>query len=300
MRFHLVAPAVGLASLMLAGCQSEPRVEPVPRSAWEATATSRRTPYAQRPYRNVEPPARSQVSDDFLSRERVLDIAVKRDPQEAISEIDRHPLAFPLNDENIGWFEDRLVSPEVVDYLKKRSQVKWADLRKEPSSAPSTDYAFVPTDDFAPLPTDAPPTRTVIVERPSSVVYEYSTTWDPYWGWYYGGCYRSNYCWDGSCWVYREPCHPTTTYYGSVYRSSNGVIVGPANGPVVVTSPRSTTTYRQGAVVAPATAPAGLYNPRGFVQSQPIVTTTPGTTTTVVRSNSGSRNPTVVITRGAR
>jgi hypothetical protein len=152
--------------------------------AWIAAADSPRSTSPRTRTIHVGPSAP-------LTRDQVLDLANRRDPQDAIAEIDRHALAFPLDRANLAWFEDRVAPPEVVDYLRKRGEVDWQALHR-----PATEPLFVPqpapeswaeapsAESFAPpeaTPSYAPPSystysapQTIYVpqQQPTTVVVE--------------------------------------------------------------------------------------------------------------------------------
>jgi hypothetical protein len=200
-------------------------------TAWHAAPDSQRTddPVAVAPRRDPAPAARSK---DALTREQVLDLATKGgDVGDAISEIDRHPLGFPLSKENLGWFEERVAPPELLDYLRKRSAVDWDALAQAPLPAPQTAPEPAGAPDYPAANPDAqPPRTTVYVEEtppPSTVIYEYS---DPY---FYGPTFV------GGVWIYGPHYYGRGGYYsyggyryGSGYRGA-GVTVGPAGATAV-------------------------------------------------------------------
>src|SRR4051812_14885426 len=105
----LAIPSVGCAS-------SQPRrvivTHTMPDARWEPAPGSPRSSY---PTRLDYIPRTVQVASmrsGPLTREQVLALATRNDPGDAIAEIDRHPLAFPLDGANLAWFDDRLVAPE--------------------------------------------------------------------------------------------------------------------------------------------------------------------------------------------
>jgi len=240
--------AIGITAVA-AGCTTTVRrVEPVPQSSWAATP-------APRPAMNYA--ASEQVRParpEPLTKESVLRIATTaRDAQEAIYVIDQHPFAFPLDDKAIQWFEDRAAPPELIDYLRKRAQVNWDQLRAEQELARTDPYATPQQEGVEP---NAQPSveyaqpeqpGTVVVESSPTVVYDYTDPYwyDPYWGlgygvgigigwtwgWgYYGwGWYdRDHHYWGNDRYlgrsygsVYRSGNYYGGTSYGSIYRSGN-------------------------------------------------------------------------------
>ncbi len=173
-----------LVPIALVGCaRSRPHVATVPASAWHAAGDSPRT---SEPVTRHRDPVR-QPSVAALSREQVLEIANRRDPQDAIAEIDRHPLGFALNNQNIGWFEDRVVPPELVDYLRKRGAVDWEALNTPaPSPQPQADPDRYATWD---QPPQQPTVYVVESPRPTTVIYErtYTSSYVP------PACYTPTY-----------------------------------------------------------------------------------------------------------
>lgn len=72
------------------------------------------------------PPAGAEA----LSQEEVLDLSRRaRDPEDAIKRIDARPLAFPLDEAHLSALGAEGIDPDVLDYLKRRSQVDWEALR---------------------------------------------------------------------------------------------------------------------------------------------------------------------------
>ncbi|HZV01395.1 MAG TPA: hypothetical protein VFF73_32075 [Planctomycetota bacterium] len=200
-------------------------------TSWHAAPDSQRTdePVAMVPRRDPAPAARSK---DALTREQVLDLANKGgDVGDAIAEIDRHPLGFPLSKENLSWFEERVAPPELLDYLRKRSAIDWDALAQAPLPAPQAapePPAAAPDSYPTPNPDAQPPRTTVYVEEtpPPTVIYEYG---DPY---YYGPV------WVGGVWVYGPRYYGRGghyTYGGYRYGTYRGVgvTVGPAGATAV-------------------------------------------------------------------
>ena len=75
----------------------------------------------------LEPPPAQPTA---LEPEDVLRVVAQaRDPGAAVRELDRYPFAFELSDERQGWFVRQGVPGEVADYLAKRAEVDWEDLR---------------------------------------------------------------------------------------------------------------------------------------------------------------------------
>jgi hypothetical protein len=219
---HLVLP---LVAVLVAGCASTQRVDPVPDSAWRAAEGSPRTSYPTTSSAPITTPRRDPArssSSLTLTKEQVLAIATSQDPAEAIAEVDRHPFAFKLTNENLGWFEDRLAPPEFLDYLKKRAAVDWDRL----AQAPSTDqpqqleggFGYVtpstPSSDTLPptttVYTDSPPPQvTVVYENDSPYYYHDGAIW--VWGGFYGArhWYRNGYSY-----YYNQPYYRPNYYTG--------------------------------------------------------------------------------------
>lgn len=248
---HLVLP---LLAVLLAGCESTPRVDPVPDSAWRAAEGSPRTsypttasaPFASPPRRD---PARPQASSLALTKEQVLAIATSQDPQEAIAEVDRHPLGFKLTNESLGWFEDRLAPPEFLDYLQKRAAVDWDKLAQAPSTAPPSQpeggfgYVTPSTPGSDTLP---PPATTVYVDNPPpqvSVVYESDSPYYYHDGaiWVWGGFYGSRHWYrNGYSYYYNRPFYRPNYYTGA--QPVAGLYVGPSvNATVRTAAPQGVT-----------------------------------------------------------
>lgn len=250
--FNLV-PAVLV--LLASGCVVTHRVEPVPASAWTATEGSTRTSYPTQAARR-DPPRRTVP--DALTKDQVLALASNRDPQDAIAEIDRHPLAFALTKENLGWFEDRVAPPELVDYLKKRAAIDWDALAKAPPAEiqPTTESYAAPSYDspsYGYDSTPAPQPTTVYVESPqpqTTVIYERDYV-DPYpyyvGGVYvYGGCYRRGWlrpCYSGN-YYYNRGYYPNTYYSNTYVNRANYNAYAP--GPVAGLYPTRSTVVRTG------------------------------------------------------
>jgi len=266
---------VPLIIIALAGCEApQTRVDPVSDSQWEAAQDSPRRSYpttihvAARPAPRPDP-ARPTNSSLALSKEQVLGIANGQDTQEAIAEIDRHPLAFKLTNENIGWFEDRVAPPELVDYLKKRSAVDWDTLSRStpapaaprPAEMSEPDggfgYAVPSTPQPDTLPAPAPDTTEYVDTPPPSATVVYEGDY-PYY--YYGG----------AIWVWGG-------YYGQRHWYRNGYSLY-SNSPTYYQGARAGVYYGGGAPVA------GLYSTNGSVVRTPAPTIVQRTS---VRSSRG-------------
>jgi hypothetical protein len=154
-----VLPVVLVTGCALSGCSSSPRVATVSDEAWRAAADSPRTPEPTPP-----PPEKPSVrsAGQPLTRDEVLEVATIHDAQDAIDEIDRHPLSFPLDEENLAWFESRFAPPELVDYLRKRAEVDWTELHGT-RDAPGRTYVDVP---LAPRVVNARPPRPTLIIVP--------------------------------------------------------------------------------------------------------------------------------------
>lgn len=273
---------LGLLALPIVflGCvSSQPRVAPVPQSAWRAAADS---PRSSEPTTVHRDPVRYQPSTTSLSREQVLAIANKQDPQDAIAEIDRHPLGFPLTNQNIGWFEDRVTPPELVDYLRKRAAVDWQALNTPaPSPSPSTTTPQGYATWEQPAPAEQPSTVYVVESpQPTTVIYQRSYSSSP--GYYPSSYYPSTYC---------GPTY-APSYYGSGSYGGGSVYVG---GSITVgrgtyVRPRTSYVYNQSSYTYRPGVPAGVF-------THPNHVTQPVRVNTVVRTG----NPTVVVqSRGGR
>jgi hypothetical protein len=152
-----------------------------------------------------------------------------KDPADAIAEIDRHPFAFPLNGENLGWFEDRVAPPELIDYLKKRAAVNWEQLSQgaspAPAPAPSGGFGYANTAPDAGTP---PPTTVYSDPQPTQTTVIYQ---DPYYDPYYYG-YGGVYVYGGYAYgPYRRYYGPGVVGAAPVYRP--GVAAGLYAGPTV-------------------------------------------------------------------
>ena len=79
----------------------------------------------------VAPPLAPPPSDSQrLSRERVVAISQKADdPADAIAVLDNRPFAFELDAAGLKWLGEQGLSPQVLDYLEKRSRIDWDALR---------------------------------------------------------------------------------------------------------------------------------------------------------------------------
>jgi hypothetical protein len=264
--------------LLAAGCTTTTRVHTVSDSSWQAADGSSRSSYpaSYGTPRTVQPRARS--APKALSKDDVLALTTHLDAQDAIAEIDRHPLGFPLDDRALGWFEDRLTAPEVVDYLRKRGQVNWDQLAETPApQQPSQDQPWAQAqpaqpsygyDSTPPAPVYDQPTT--VYDQPPAVVYS-SSYYDDY---YYGRPYGYGYLGIG---VYGGgPYYYGGVYRGGYYGNGYGVRGGATYRPNTYPSPYAGSIYR------PGTA-AGLNNPRGF-QSSPSIQTR----TTTVRTGGGA------------
>lgn len=244
-----------LPVVLVGGCVTySPHVDPVPSSAWQAAADSPRTAEPTTPRRD---PVRPAPSAQSLTREQVLVTATSRDPQEAIAELDRHPFAFPLDQENLRWFEDRVAPPEVLDYLHKRSAIDWDALARSSQPVQPAEPPVEYDEGGYPAPTPSQPSTTYVVEspQPSTVVYE-RTYYDPpvYGGTVYvygGGYYGSNHSYYRGGYYrpyYRSTYRASTPVYtpGTVYRAGApaGVYSHPSYQPYTYTPYRATTTVR--------------------------------------------------------
>jgi hypothetical protein len=89
-------------------------------ATWAACASG---PEARAP--GYDPPP---AAERRLDRAEVLSEATSREPDGAIAFLDRHPFDFDLENE-LGWFTEQGLAPEVLDYLSKRSRVDWESLR---------------------------------------------------------------------------------------------------------------------------------------------------------------------------
>ncbi len=277
--------ALIVVPLAFVGCvNSRPRVATVPSYAWRANADSPRTlePVSPAPHRD---PVRPAPSVNALSKEQVLTLANAKDPQDAIAEIDRHPLAFPLTNENVAWFEDRVVPPELVDYLRKRAAVDWEALNRPAPQQPEPErYA---TWEQAPAPAQEPST-VYYVSSPqprTTVVYNndpcYSTCGPTY---TYGSTYYSS----GYAPTYYAPSYYGRTGIGATVYVGGSVNYGRSyvrpRTSYVYNYNRSSLTYRPG-------VPSGVF-PHQNRYVQPQVRTN-----TIVRGG----NPTVIVqSRGGR
>lgn len=274
LRFARFVPVLIAGSL--AGCaSSSPRPATVPDAAWMAAGDS---PRSSAPMTRVRA-SRSQrptPPGQPLTREQVLQLATLKDPQDAIAEIDRHPLSFALDNASLAWFEDRVVPPEVADYLRKRAQVDWSQVRGDaladappPSRDDQPPQPAPPTDSWA----DAPPPQSPPVEQPAmddpgtTVVYDDQPTYVvggvvySGWGWYDGAYWRP---WRP--WYHRDSFVGTTVYSGAGYGSAPGNYRsgGYGNYP-----------YARGSFV--------YAQPRGFV-APPTITRPPGVNRSTGRS----------------
>ena len=72
------------------------------------------------------PPARDGTP---LTRAQAFEIARDADLDEAIQRLDGSRFGFVLDAPTIEWFQRQGAPEEVVDYLKKRRRVDWAQLR---------------------------------------------------------------------------------------------------------------------------------------------------------------------------
>lgn len=266
----LVAP---LALFVASGCASSSprRVGTVPDAAWEAAADSPRSSYPTTRVRTIRADRGLPAADSPLTREQVLSLANGRDTQDAIAEIDRHPLAFPLDGSNLAWFEDRLIPPEVVDYLKKRAQVDWSAMRPEPPRALDPGTPLPPqgesSGEWADAPAASPPPSTVIVEEaPSTVYYESSPTIIVGTSWYDGCYWRPWRPW------YRRGC---STGVGVTYSSGYGGVYFSGTYGSYGSGTYGRAYYGRGGYVSPRSQSYGTYpytqgsfvyaQPRGFV-----------------------------------
>ena len=79
----------------------------------------------------VAPPLAPPPSENKrLSRERVVAIAQKaNDPGDAIATLDTRPFAFELDAPTLEWLAGQGLSPQVLDYLHKRSRIDWDSMR---------------------------------------------------------------------------------------------------------------------------------------------------------------------------
>lgn len=101
--------------LLLAACASEPR------------------PVAVAP--PLEPPPAAARA---LSRDEALAFGRETPSDAAIAKLDRYPFAFTLDAEALAWFAAQDLPTPVLDYLDKRSKVRWEELRGDldPDQAP--------------------------------------------------------------------------------------------------------------------------------------------------------------------
>jgi hypothetical protein len=236
--------------VVLMGCTTTVRTHDSWRvSQDDSPRTSEPVPVQGQPVQAARrDPVRPKTAADPLTKEQVLAIAGRLEPAEAIAEIDRHPLAFPLSKENLSWFEDRLVAPELADYLKKRSQVNWEQLAKPAEPTPPPPSVIDDSNAQPEQPTYyEPPARrtqtTVYIEPQPQTTVVYDTAPVVYGGVVYvGGGY-----------YYGPRYYGARTYYAPVRTAAPQVV------------------YRPG-------APAGLYSNTTVVRT--------GNPTVYVRSSS--------------
>lgn len=105
-----------LLTLTLCACAEPGELEPAPGPAPRAVAP---------PYQ--PPPAAAEPID----RAELLELARAHPPDEVIAKVDRHPLAFALDEGALSELEGQGLPAEVLDYLRKRARVDWESLRGE-------------------------------------------------------------------------------------------------------------------------------------------------------------------------
>ena len=108
-------PLISLTLLVIA-CAEPGDPEPAPGPPPAAVAP----PYAP-------PPAAEQA----LTQEGLLELAAAHPSDEVIAKVDRHPLAFELDEPTLAELQAKGLPGEVLDYLRKRSRVDWDALRGE-------------------------------------------------------------------------------------------------------------------------------------------------------------------------
>ena len=83
------------------------------------------------PERSVAPPYRPPpAAEEAIERPELIALAGAHPPEEVISRVARHPLAFELDERTLRELEAELPA-EVMDYLRKRARVDWESLRGE-------------------------------------------------------------------------------------------------------------------------------------------------------------------------
>jgi len=103
-------------TLLLIACAAPGEPEPAPGPP----------PAAVAPAYNP-PPAATEALDPA----QLLELAESLPPDEVISKVDRHPLAFELDEAALAELRAEGLPTEVLDYLRKRSRIDWGALRGE-------------------------------------------------------------------------------------------------------------------------------------------------------------------------